>query len=250
MPAQLVLADPAHGWLLLLGSPAAGSAPQAILRTSNSGRSWTRVEFAYLNGHRSHLSLSSCNGAVANLSFINSTVGWATGQCGAFPEGKLISQTTDGGRAWHAVAVPTPGFKLSYFDPGQVTLVGRGLLLLPVSLTRPAAFILYRSIDGGMSWKPTSAIRARGVAQYIGPAMSYGPFSNLTSWVMLNGVLHRTTDGGNAWYVMARHSGLGAQPELDFVNQNDGFALRGPSSSHIFITTDSGRQWRKIVVRS
>jgi hypothetical protein len=80
MAGELIFADAVHGWLLLHDGAAAGSAPQAILRTTNAGRRWTRVEFNYLIGHPSPKSLPACDGAVAYLSFTRhaSKVTWSS----------------------------------------------------------------------------------------------------------------------------------------------------------------------------
>ena len=247
---QLIFADSVHGWLLLHDGAAAGSAPHSILRTSDGGRQWSRVEFNYLN-RRSPRSLSPCDGAAGNLSFVSSSTGWATGMCGATPQYTQVDATSDGGRTWRPVALPTPGFKLGWFEPGIVYVI-HGILLLPVSVAGPASFVLYRSIDGGLRWKPTTPIPGPSPhPNYVGPQFGFDALNNLVSWVDIGDVLYRTTDAGIKWYVMSKSPNLPTSAEFDFVTRHDGFALRpAMGSAHIFFTSDSGRHWRRIVART
>lgn len=260
-PQQLVFADPQHGWLLLhdgvnsnsrvsstlgtLHSRSEGSlcgifryVPHEILRTSDGGRVWTRIEYALVNNHTSRRALPPCDDPGTYLSFINAKIGLATCTCGA----KHVFRTEDGGRMWRQEAMPAP---MTDSAPGQLTVVGpHKILLLPVALDSPPAFVLYRSIDGGLSWKPTTAI---GSSSDFSP--NFSPLSNLTSWVELGPVLRRTTDGGIRWYVMTKKAPFIVPPQLDFVNKSDGFALSPTGGSHhLWVTTDSGRHWCKIIV--
>ena len=243
IPGDLVFSDAMHGWLLLHDGAAAGSAPHSILRTVDAGRHWTRVEFNYLGRH-SPMSLPGCDGAAGYLSFMNATTGWAMGICGAGPQFEEVFGTHDGGHTWHQSAIPTPGTNLSWFDPGTVVVVGmHRFLLLPVSLAKPRQFVLYRSIDGGLSWKPTTPIPGGSPNASMGPDFSYGPLTNLISWVLIGHTVYRTTDGGVEWYPMTSTFGFGSQIQLDFVTKHDGFAVNS-GAQHILVTTDSGRHWQ------
>ena len=248
-PGGLTFADSTHGWLLLHDGVAAGSAPNAILRTADGGHHWSLVEFNDLAGHSSPMSLPACDGAVSYLSFVNSTTGWSTGTCGAGPQIEEVFRTHNGGRTWHQEAVPTPGFKRTYFAAGSVIPVGvHRLLLLPVSLATPSAFLLYRSIDGSLSWKPTTPIWVRSPYSYLGPQFTFEALNNLVCWVAIGNALRRTTNGGIKWYGMSSHLPFRTPTQLDFVNKHDGFALSFlvGGASRMYATTDSGRHWYKV----
>ena len=62
-------------------------------------------------------------------------------------------------------------------------------------------------------------------------------------------MLHRTTDTGVHWTRIAQNWNLGWQPQLDFVNLNDGFDMLSPGREFIKITTDSGRTWHRVYTK-
>jgi photosystem II stability/assembly factor-like uncharacterized protein len=72
-----------QGWVLCAGDGAGGSAPVAVLRTTDGGSTWTECQALW-------------DVEPGGLQFLSSSIGWRW----AFDDG-VTERTTDGGRTWH-----------------------------------------------------------------------------------------------------------------------------------------------------
>jgi photosystem II stability/assembly factor-like uncharacterized protein len=250
---QMVFSDPNHGWVLVLGGAGMGSAGHEILRTSDGGKTWARVEYATMTGKSSPHALPLCNGAVSTISFVGPEIGWVTGICGAISNSKEVFQSTDGGHKWHRAHVSAPVKNLKYFSAGQVVDVSQTVRqppseLMPVAVANPSEFLLYHSGDAGLHWTPTSAVKEAGSG--IGPSFLYAPYSASTSWVLLGSyvkdkarpTLWRTINGGTSWSALAKPFAAGQILQLDFPTTNAGFAVA--STGKVYVADDAGKNWK------
>jgi photosystem II stability/assembly factor-like uncharacterized protein len=237
--------DPSHGWLLLHGGCGAGSCAHEILRTTNGGATWTRVEWNYLN-HSSRSALPGCNAATDHMQFMNRTLGWVTGICGAAPQLTEVYKTRDGGHTWrmqqHLLSARGIVRHVTYFNPGLPSaFTGSGCSVLPADIASPPTFELLSTCNRGVTWVPTKPIRA-GHGQF-GPNAAYDVLSFYYAWARVKGKLYRATSSMHGWKLVSRHPNLGVDPQIDFVNPNVGFVAQTTGASHILVTYDSGRTW-------
>ena len=243
---SLTFSDALHGWLLLFGQAALGSVAHQILRTSDGGRTWMRVEYNLISDH-SRDSLPRCNGAVSDLNFRDPVHGWSTGTCGAGTQFREVYRTNNGGRTWRQDPPPIPaGIHLTYFAP-QHPVFTSAEGVLPVNVQVPWRFLLYVTHNGGATWKPSTLLTVfHGT---MPPHSLVFALNARVVWVREGQVLHRTTDSGVHWTRIAQNPNLGWQTQLNFVNLNDGFDMLSPGRDFIKVTTDSGRTWHRVYTK-
>jgi photosystem II stability/assembly factor-like uncharacterized protein len=157
-----------HGWAV--GYPASTKGTVIVYRTTNGGRSWTRVRVARVGG-------------INDVSFATTKVGWATA-------GNAVLHTVDGGLHW-TVRVMRSHDKLYQV---QALTVRRAYAA--------AGDTLVRTVNGGATWQriQITALKRVGVVWFT---------SLRNGWVGGNKVVH-TTDGGAHWTVQLAHSGVTA----------------------------------------
>jgi photosystem II stability/assembly factor-like uncharacterized protein len=236
-PYDLDFIDSSHGWSIVGLGAAAGSEGVEIYRTSDGGTTWQLVSVTIgPNGQSSPGSLPfGCNKAA--LGFLNASVGWAPGECaGGKP---FFYVTRDGGKTWRQVNLPLPaaiasGCNCNTSAP-MFTSTRDGSFLL----TGQAA-VVYVTHDSGGSWS------ARSV-----PAASAGGLDFVngnTGWVVdyAGGTVYFTSDGGSRWTAISTIPAATNVPQLDFVDQATGYALRGPGKPPLLKTTDGGHTWQEI----
>ena len=227
--------------------------------------------------------------------FVNTEVGWAAGEKGT------IIHTTDGGKSWDAQLGGDPADNadairaLHFLDEHRGWAVqGRKMLYTrdgssweeigttpevteSVAFTSPrVGFIagspseyqrspntIFRSNDGGRSWKPVFTCSAKvsmaglnknvpcriGRIQFVNRSVAYVPAEQDCFGAGCNGppLIVKTTDGGQSWRAM---TGPGVVEEdrvvgVFFTDENTGFARLASKKLHM--TTDGGITWRGIV---
>jgi photosystem II stability/assembly factor-like uncharacterized protein len=100
--------------------------------------------------------------------------------------------------------------------------------------------VVYVTHDGGGSWSaksvpPDSAGGLDFVNANIGWVVDYA-----------SGTVYFTGDGGSHWTAISAIAAATNVPQLDFVDQVAGYALRGPGKSPLLKTTDGGHTWQEI----
>jgi len=95
-----------------------------------------------------------------------------------------------------------------------------------------------RLASGGSAAMPSGA-SDQIVQTAVAPELSVIDFvGNSDGWIAGNGVLFRTTDGGNHWIEYS--TGHGVFHYLSFLNAQDGWAL---TTHHVLLTSTSGETW-------
>jgi photosystem II stability/assembly factor-like uncharacterized protein len=212
-----------------------------LLKTSDGGRTWSRVEVT--RGADVDLKL-------AGVRFAGRERGWVYGEQGA------LFVTSDGGATWARQRVPTRHVLLGGFfrDAQTGWLSGGGLTVL-------------KTADGGASWQAGVVfLPAAGAAQTQtpGPGPAAAPsaagvqedearrrFSRRLNAVFFagpergwavgaNGVILATSDGGRTWRPQA--SGVGDDLlDVKFFDEREGWAVG--SGGTMLHTRDGGRTW-------
>jgi photosystem II stability/assembly factor-like uncharacterized protein len=239
---------------MVTGSGAAGSIGHELLRTTDGGATWKRIEYNYI-GQRSPHAIGACD-FVANVTFSSAMDGWATGICGAAPQIHAVYRTTNGGRTWFVKSLPVrPGWtnnrtatpcSQAYLQSFPPSFAGSGaprVGVLPVAMNRPSEFVLYRTTNGGAGWRKTKPIKGH---MSCAPQAVEAALDPSHIWALLNGTLYSTSDSGRHWTALTHHPGMGLSSKLQFVSISDGFALRGAHPGFISATLDGGRTWHRI----
>jgi photosystem II stability/assembly factor-like uncharacterized protein len=241
---KLFFIDQNHGWLLLAAQSSAPKASTSSLySTDDAGLHWnftSSVPWAF----------QEISGPLPLIVFSSLTTGWI------LATGSSLLVTHDGGAAWHVQPLPvttSAGSSLrvpQFFDPQH------GLTLSWSSPTARA--VLLATSDGGSTWVvrslPGEVLFAAEFADAnhgwaIGVLAA--DFDRMPPVPAIPLPLYKTDDGGVTWVPVPTEI-LWGGPEgpidvLDFVDQNNGFAIRerymGTGQSQLLKTTDGGRTW-------
>jgi photosystem II stability/assembly factor-like uncharacterized protein len=252
---KLFFIDQNHGWLLL---PTQGTLA-SLYSTDDAGLHWNFTSSA-------PWTVRPTSGVPSTITFTSLTTGWISG-------GNLMV-THDGGVTWHVQPLPVtvstesyvswptffdPQHGIAFFDPQPAGCSSgcSSAVLDPVRLLVTS--------DGGSTWVARSL---PGEA----PLQWFGDFVDADHGWLIAGTaadffavhgaplpLYRTDDGGLTWVRLPTNV-LWRSPEdrvgiidiLDFVDQNNGFAVRqrnGVANGYTqwLKTTDGGRTWTVVV---
>jgi photosystem II stability/assembly factor-like uncharacterized protein len=144
------------------------------------------------------------------IAFVNSTHGWVIGV------GVLLS-TSDSGDTWNTVFEERPLRGLSLISPNDIWVGGDGHL--------------YHSIDAGSSWN-----RIEGPTEGS-PIIKF--FNSTHGFAGDVNNLFRTTDGGISWQDVTRESGFDAPIDIHITSKT----VRIASWTGLFRSDDWGETW-------
>ena len=220
----IVLLDRLHGWIAVNEL----SGGYAILRTSDGGNTWQRVE-------RNPLPMGD---QVLALAFADRSHGWAVGgnEGGG---GGIIFATTDGGVSWQRQLVTPAPLCCAYFaSDSRGWAGGYGGALLTTS-------------DGGRIWRRQVSGTTMTLADitFADPQHGWIAANDLVVTLRqhMTGVLLATADGGATWQPLKTPRGMGPA-SVNFANDNDGW-LGGcenfaDNAAVLAVTSDGGRIWQ------
>lgn len=180
--SSVSMADASHGWMggsagCLLAMGDSEGACTTIHHTTDAGQTWRSMEAAGLEG------------TIHGMTFTDADHGWLVG------EGGSIFQTSDAGQSWSFFRNPLAGTSLwSVFmlDASHGWIGGSARCVL--ALDDCDAHALMRTPNGGITWQEQAI-----------PALCDGPIHDvafvdpLNGWLIGEGTVLRTTDGGNQW---------------------------------------------------
>lgn len=184
----LSFSDPEHGWALVTEGVAAGSQAVKLYQTSDGGTTWTAIADARPDGKSAIPFAGLKNG----MTFLDQRKGWLVLDQ---PVGGRVSllYTWDGGLSWNVQSVPIdPAYQQAFLYTYPPHFVDQKIGFLAVAVNDGSAesrFVLYRTEDGGDTWRPQS-----GVSRLL-PRFS----SATRGWALENGKLFTTADGGASW---------------------------------------------------
>lgn len=175
---------------------------------------------------------------LTNVQFMDSNLGWAVGWK------STILRTTDGGRKWNTMSVPS-GISLEGID--MVTkkvgwAVGCSGPHVPYAdLDAGYGAVVLRTNDGGRHWKYQ-------VDRTTKPGLAAVDFTDVKHGVAVgtSGVVVRTSDGGHTWWF--RTIGSATLRDVQFTDASNGVAVGGDTGTLsgngcIWKTNDGGVKW-------
>ncbi len=218
------------GWLAFGpdGGAGAGMSPEGmeLWRTTNGGRSWTRVN-------------QIAEPMVAALvTFTSPTSGWLVENRGVPPLHIALMHTMDGGRVWTRVSVPAAPEIAQAFRSTRGPLASFSGSHALIAATNGSKVM--QSDDHGLRWSwlravPGKSCLSDGVEVLRGQII----------WDEERAALWRSVNGGRTWTVQSRASFLTPNQSIDFLNRRVGWIWNGPGTQHakLWMTVDGGKHW-------
>ena len=235
---ELQFADYQHGWLLTHVGAGMSHDYVAIYRTTDGGITWTRLLDPYNDGQ-----IQGCS--KTGLTFLDSQVGWLTGDCNGVMAGAFLNRTTDGGTTWTYIDLPAPAdqpllfdvntwaacgtYDLHFFNPQNAILGVRCIQYAPDSPDPTYSFYMYITQDGGTTW--SSQPYPGGTLLFIYPQIGWA----------LSRDIYQTTDGGSTWDLV---NNVHWDARFDFVDYQLGWAASYTETEYaLVVTMDGGAHW-------
>lgn len=236
---DITFADTSTAWLVGRGG---------VFRSGDAGASWEHVSTT----EEPLLQVDAAPGGV---------VGWAVGP------GATVMTTSDGGRSWRTVSVPTDIDlnSVAALRDGTVIVGGEGVGQ-PDQPDEPQPGIVLRSDDAGATWREVSIDGYRPRVIEFSPDGQYGWIAGVTCAPQttppqlgcpLQHALFTSSDGGLSW----RRTNDGTErTALRLMSPTEGWAYavecsetdRGVPACNggVQMTTDGGNTWRTVLVAS
>jgi photosystem II stability/assembly factor-like uncharacterized protein len=196
-----------------------------VLKTTNGGDSWffANISTGQFVGHN-------------KIKFLNSLTGFV---CGNFQTSGYqgLNKSTDGGTNWFPLNNPPT---TAEFD--DMAILNENTIWL-VSSSNPTGGV-FRTTNGGANWD-----------QQINLG-SYNPnhiymFNNRIGFIGGNTQLHKTTTGGENWYLI-NGTGVGSFSDICFVDSLTGWKSKDAGGGGWLMgkTTDGGLNWVEEILPS
>jgi photosystem II stability/assembly factor-like uncharacterized protein len=213
-------ADPDNGWIVcernVYAIQSTGEARSYLLKTSDGGRTWARVE----------LQEKGQGATMLRVVFASRERGWAFGETG------VVYATSDGGRTWARQRVPSERLLLggTFLDERTGWLVGAG------------ATFLYTQ-DGGETWGAGALLTDAQAAPRRGARLYAASFVDARrGWAVgARGAVYATTNGGRTWRALPAATDADLY-DVKFLDEREGWAAGAAGT--LLHTRDGGRTWR------
>lgn len=258
--------DEIHGWLLTDVGPYSIPPPvRSIYSTSDGGLHWTLLT-SHPQGDISVLGKTTVGCAESGMTFLDTQRGWLTWDCSLgylnLPfqyGGPVVATTTDGGRSWASVQLPT------FVDVGVCRAIPPLFTgkqgILPVTCDATGSWgAVFRTDDSGATWTPGRipfpTVLNRDGQDTWSHRMSFLDANR--GWALVpDNVTHtgaadasttnelfRTTDAGRSWVVIQKGLFRGQLVDsFQFVDASTGFAYTSSPGQTSWKTIDGGQTW-------
>jgi len=254
-----------------------------LLHTTNGGINWTVVSPEPFD------TLFSWNDPAISLSFINPSTGWIIRTKGSFSDwrGAVVYKTTNGGESWNKITIPNydAGIYIQFVDENNgwimvfnTNYTGGGLFrttnggeswnnietpisgfpffinsnlgwLMPINAegSGTSSDSIRKTTDGGLTW---TAPWGTDNAQIRANAIHFSDSNN--GWVVgQNGLVMKTSNGGNSWTYYSLYIGLPFglgfnSKSVFFLDANKGWITTKPdgmSNAYVLYTNNGGSSW-------
>jgi photosystem II stability/assembly factor-like uncharacterized protein len=239
MPAQIDWIDAQHAFLISHIGAGMSHDYVSIYSTADGGNNWQRIVDPALENIPMGCSKYG-------LGFLDPTHGWVGGNCNGVQAGLYLYQTSDGGKTWALANLPPPsGFADLYTngnyvcgaEPPQFTSDKTGFIQVKCTNanTQVATSFIYRTVDGGVSWKTSSTQLPDGTFQAVNDNVAF----------FLGGKFIRVSkDGGQTWNKVLTVAWDG---QLAFLDEQNGWVVATTGDAIALVqTTEGGAHWTEI----
>jgi photosystem II stability/assembly factor-like uncharacterized protein len=242
--ASLAFVDDSQAWALVGLGVGAGSNAVAIYQTSDGGITWTQVYTNDPNKADSGDSLP-LGGLKAGLAAYNMQTAWVSGTTYA-PGEIYLFRSDDGGQTWFE---QHPELS-SRFTDAMIAIDSAPIFIdaqtgfLPVRMygQDTSELNLYTTVDGGITWTPSSSPVPNG---------SQADILSASEAVVWDGQkFYQTSDGAQTWLTVTPNLGFGETfVQMDFVDLQNGWVLTADANNNrtLYQTSDGGATWIQLV---
>lgn len=231
-PQEIYFTSVNEGYAIDRYDPITGK--DKLLRTTNGGKNWEAVK-------------EMSNIVISDMTFPDAKNGFVITEIMETTQGKAVSsivifKTVDGGKSWKSdkfldISSDIKGqmiFSIHFKDNKS------GWVLVSGGLDGPIYTDLYRTVDGGKTWRKSYSHKESGFAKVVF-------FDDKTGIVLpafwdLMPRIFRTTDGGNTFDQIIKGTNLRFNA-FHFINEQTGFAN---SEKGIVKSTDGGNNWTTV----
>jgi photosystem II stability/assembly factor-like uncharacterized protein len=231
--------DGRNGWMMASLGAGAGSMAVGVFQTQDSGASWNQE---YINdpnqpGAGESLPLGGLKNGIAPIDALRAWIGGVTYEPGRI----YLYQTADGGRTWTPSPVEAPSdYMEAELQTAGPYFVDPEVAFLPVHISHQYGVMLavYRSADGGSSWRLTP--------QYIPQGGSIDFVSREAGFVWNGHNFYVTLDAAQSWTSVTPDVDFtDSFAGMDFVSPQVGFVLsdQGDRGQRVYVTRDAARTW-------
>jgi len=226
--------DSLNGFILATSTPSMGQMDKSIYKTSDGGKSWSRI------GNITNKIESYPTG----MTFKNSREGWITSSNHG-QEYITTFKTDDGGYSWRKGNLQMVSMYKDYYTDSYPPVFfnnEKKFGVLPIEYVKDESrFIIpYITNDGGNSWSATKKL-----SNYT---LSYYDFITEKQWMTIANKekkLYETSNKGDSFEELSQNEIFKGIKTLDFVTNKIGWAI----GDNFFIkTTDGGKHWNKISI--
>lgn len=198
---------------------------------------------------------------VTTIQMIDASNGWAIGGVGDASD--LVLKTSDGGNSWTIVKflLPVPegeeeteeiGFVGDFLDT-QIAWI-----TIDSPKTVPGLIWVWRTIDGGQTWKLGELMEIGGLGMYYSPLLRFvdaehgwflGEITSLGAGTYIDLKLFRTTDGGDLWtdirFDRYHITGMSfADAQTGWITEERTGPWADPVRPVVWMTDDGGLNWQ------
>lgn len=201
-----------HGW-------AVGSLG-TVLHTTDGGSSWVR-------------NVTPNSNLLRAVDFVDTLHGWVVGSQ------NTLWATSDGGSSW---SVQTTGMDYNLFAVDFVD-VNHGWIAGEQNVNKNPNGRVWRTRNGGQTWEEAGyfhAVDQGGHGKY-GLDFVNQNIGYVVGMEVLNGSLHKTTNGGQSWTLLLSGTEYPDFYDVDFVNADVGWVVG--DDGKIYHTSDGGNTW-------
>lgn len=225
--------DQTHGWINLTVATGSAFHGGAALSTQDGGKAWDWVPMG--------------SGSSGPIMFTSLKDGWILS-----PDQTQLDVTHDGSKSWQKVSLQAPPFvhggaesANAYFMP--ILEDGKhGFLIVSFPNSAP---VLYRSGDGGVTWKPErllplSEASAMSISRstFFAASISQRGSVALTTLPLANSASQAITAKAELGHVEGLHGVGGDLDYFNFFDELHGWLLAG----ELLSTPDGGKTWADI----
>jgi len=268
-PIQMFFLNAETGWLLGYVPAGMSHIDTLLYKTSNSGMTWEKLEDSYqaLHEYQPQQLLGSSTASFGkdnSMIFVNARHGYIE-----------ADETLDGGQTWQKPEVGSPSNALIdqlsqpwFSSPLDGVFILRSyrkdqVVVPPGDIYQglPQTQKLYRTQDGGSSWRSTLLPERLGTVFFLDARTGW--FLGLSSdSVNADAKFYFSSDGGIVWKSVSDHCPLPLGSKLQFVSARIGFATnpftdsqnpyypfdqKADSRPYLWMTGDGGLNWQELV---
>ncbi len=201
----------------LLAAPLPGQ--PTLYRTTDGGQNWHALDTGFAESYHPVRGLAKLPGQSDTI----------------FAGGLDVSRSDDGGQSWQRVRYFSGGFGLT-IDPNDGRTLydhGESMIFAPV---------LQRTPDLGETWEWLDTWQGGDNSCHD---IAFYPGNSNVAWVSMEGLVRRTTNGGQSWHTQMTNNRYLYGVEIDSLRPENLYVIgaQGGFPLTLYVSRDGGAEW-------